>query len=116
MSNLFEISKRGGDYRNKPSSECGSRNQGGDVSCPSEIIPLIPNISDTKWRNEHLRIRCTRNCVTDRSHFNIWRGTYSRVLIDFYNMIVSKTKVNIPFEDFVNFSYSQSSGYVSPYI
>ncbi len=56
------------------------------------------------------------------NHYSIWRNAYSSHLWTLYNlmkMTLKSLKVfvdnKIEFDDFVNFAYTHSSGYISPY-
>ncbi|HMP29310.1 MAG TPA: hypothetical protein PKD85_06905 [Saprospiraceae bacterium] len=113
------MSDRGRYNRDKSSKECkkgDSKREEKERERDRSFAPPIPNLCHAKWRINHRRAGCARNCVTDRSHFNLWRNVYGRDLVNFHNIITVKTKADIPFEEFVYFAYSQSSGYVSPFI
>ncbi len=66
-------------------------------------------------------LHCTYQSRTN-NHYSTWRNIYDSYLWTLYNLM--KTTLNslkvfvdkkIDFDDFVNFAYTHSSGYISPY-
>lgn len=74
---------------------------------------VIPNQADTKFFSRHKSLGCQSFCVNERSHFIKWKRAYQDNLRRYFLIFSKGFKVD--FEDFAEFAFCNSSGYISPF-
>ena len=86
---------------------------------------VIPNQAHVKIFSRHTSLGCTEFCVNERSHFLKWKNAYQNNLQKYFEILSkwlrsknsknSKKGFKVNYEDFAEFAYTSSSGYISPH-
>jgi hypothetical protein len=71
------------------------------------------------FHNKKRRNSCIE-CSNENQHYAMWRSVYLPYLVKYYDILISNLYKECPqgiqLEDFCQFVYSFSSGYITPYI
>ena len=66
------------------------------------------------WSNTHKKYGCRKFCRDEKEHFYVWREAYTKYIEELYGIFSRGiSPCSVKFEDFEEFAFSQSSGYMA---
>jgi hypothetical protein len=85
------------------------------------IANFRPNQTDIFWRTLHTKSagKCKGLCSNSNLHYRKWREAYEPYLRKYFDIFTSglpEKSSKASFDLFTEFAFSNSSGYISPYV